>query len=118
LITHDHYDHLEEPTIKKLDSKTGLFLVPLGIGELLEDWGIAPEKVAEACWSPYTGPPSTWPCTPGTNPLNGRWHRPKKKRFILLPPLIGEQVDINRLPDKASWWRKVYHGKKNAGKTD
>jgi len=50
LITHDHYDHLEEPTIKQLDSKTGLFLVPLGIGELLEKWGIAPEKVVEMDW--------------------------------------------------------------------
>ena len=50
LITHDHYDHLEEPTIRQLDSKTGLFLMPLGIGELLEDWGIAPEKVVELDW--------------------------------------------------------------------
>ncbi|MEN8243417.1 MAG: MBL fold metallo-hydrolase [Thermodesulfobacteriota bacterium] len=50
LITHDHYDHLEKPTMKQLASKTGLFLVPLGIGELLEDWGIAPEKVRELDW--------------------------------------------------------------------
>jgi L-ascorbate metabolism protein UlaG (beta-lactamase superfamily) len=50
LITHDHYDHLEAPTIKQLDGKTGLFLVPLGIGELLEDWGVAPEKVVELDW--------------------------------------------------------------------
>ena len=50
LITHDHYDHLEESTIKQLDSKTSLFLVPLGIGELIEDWGIAPQKVVELDW--------------------------------------------------------------------
>jgi len=50
LITHDHYDHLEEPTIKKLESKTNLFLVPLGIGELLEEWGIAPGKIVELDW--------------------------------------------------------------------
>ncbi len=50
VITHDHYDHLEEPTIKRLDSKSGQFLVPLGIGELIEDWGIAPEKVVELDW--------------------------------------------------------------------
>jgi L-ascorbate metabolism protein UlaG (beta-lactamase superfamily) len=49
-ITHDHFDHLEEPTIRRLDSKTGIFLVPLGIGELIEDWGIAPEKVVELDW--------------------------------------------------------------------
>lgn len=50
VITHDHYDHLEAPTIKQLDSKTGLFLVPLGIGELIEDWGVTPEKVVELDW--------------------------------------------------------------------
>ena len=50
VITHDHYDHLEEPTMKQLASRAGLFLVPLGIGELLEDWGIAPNKVVELDW--------------------------------------------------------------------
>jgi L-ascorbate metabolism protein UlaG (beta-lactamase superfamily) len=50
VITHDHYDHLEEPSIRQLDSKTSLFLVPLGIGELLEEWGISPEKVVELDW--------------------------------------------------------------------
>jgi L-ascorbate metabolism protein UlaG (beta-lactamase superfamily) len=50
LITHDHYDHLEKPTIKQLDNKTNLFLVPLGIGELLEKWGITPKKIVELDW--------------------------------------------------------------------
>jgi len=50
LITHDHYDHLEKPTIRQLEGKTGLFLVPLGIGELLEKWGFTPEKVVELDW--------------------------------------------------------------------
>ena len=50
VITHDHYDHLEESTIRQLNGKTGLFLVPLGIGELLEEWGIPPEKVVELDW--------------------------------------------------------------------
>jgi L-ascorbate metabolism protein UlaG (beta-lactamase superfamily) len=50
LITHDHYDHLEEPTIKRLNRKTSSFLVPLGIGELLEEWGIPPEKIVELDW--------------------------------------------------------------------
>ena len=50
LITHDHYDHLEESTMRQLDNKTNLFLVPLGIGELLEEWGIAPGKIIELDW--------------------------------------------------------------------
>ncbi len=50
LITHDHYDHLEEPTIKRLNHKASFFIVPLGIGELLEEWGIPPEKIVELDW--------------------------------------------------------------------
>ncbi len=50
LITHDHYDHLEEGTVRTLASTAGLFLVPLGIGELLEDWGVAPQKIVELDW--------------------------------------------------------------------
>jgi len=50
LITHDHYDHLEEPTIKQLEAKAGIFLMPIGIGELFEQWGIPPNKIIELDW--------------------------------------------------------------------
>ena len=50
LITHDHYDHLEEPTLRALAQKVGLFVVPLGIGALLEEWGVSPEKIVELDW--------------------------------------------------------------------
>lgn len=39
VISHDHYDHLDRGTIKKLGNKP-LYFVPLGIGKLLKDWGI------------------------------------------------------------------------------
>jgi len=39
IISHDHYDHLDEKTIKKLGNKP-FYFVPLGIGEYLDDWGI------------------------------------------------------------------------------
>jgi len=47
LISHDHYDHLDKETIKKLGNKP-LYLVPFGIGELLESWGIT--HYAELDW--------------------------------------------------------------------
>ncbi len=50
LITHDHYDHLEAPTIKYLADRAGMFLMPLGIGQLLEKWGVKPEKIVELDW--------------------------------------------------------------------
>jgi L-ascorbate metabolism protein UlaG (beta-lactamase superfamily) len=50
LITHDHYDHLEKDTMRALANKADHFLVPLGIGELLEDWGISPSKIVDMDW--------------------------------------------------------------------
>jgi len=68
LITHDHYDHLEKPTMIALKNKADLFLVPLGIGELLEAWGVAPEKVKELDWWERHGVGSlTFTATPGVH---------------------------------------------------
>jgi L-ascorbate metabolism protein UlaG (beta-lactamase superfamily) len=50
LITHDHYDHLEKSTLVSINEKVERFIVPLGIGELLEDWGINPTKITELDW--------------------------------------------------------------------
>jgi len=52
LITHDHYDHLDMPTIERLarGSERTLFVVPLGIGAHLERWGVAPARIRELEW--------------------------------------------------------------------
>ncbi|GAA4707415.1 MBL fold metallo-hydrolase [Brevibacillus fulvus] len=50
LITHDHYDHLDYPSIKKLMHKVGHFFVPLGVGAHLLRWGVAKEKITELNW--------------------------------------------------------------------
>ncbi|MFH2011990.1 MAG: MBL fold metallo-hydrolase [Pseudomonadota bacterium] len=50
LITHDHYDHLEKSTVIKVNEKVERFIVPLGIGALLEDWGINSAKITELDW--------------------------------------------------------------------
>jgi L-ascorbate metabolism protein UlaG (beta-lactamase superfamily) len=50
IISHDHYDHLDKNTIKKLSSKTKQFLVPLGVGKYLTKWGVASDKVKELDW--------------------------------------------------------------------
>ena len=50
LITHNHPDHLDEATIKALISKTKLFVTPLVVGKLLEEWGVPHEKVHELDW--------------------------------------------------------------------
>ena len=40
VISHDHYDHLDEATIKALDERGVKFYVPLGVGAHLERWGV------------------------------------------------------------------------------
>ncbi|WP_167856498.1 MBL fold metallo-hydrolase [Hymenobacter metallicola] len=51
LISHDHYDHLDYQTIRRLKDKTQHFYVPLGVGAHLLAWGVAPEKVHELDWN-------------------------------------------------------------------
>ena len=50
LLSHDHYDHLDYESIKKLDSKVGHYFVPLGVGLHLQHWGISPERITELDW--------------------------------------------------------------------
>ena len=50
LISHDHYDHLDYETIRKIKGKVGHFYVPLGIGPHLRRWGVAPERITEMNW--------------------------------------------------------------------
>ncbi|MEM7311390.1 MAG: MBL fold metallo-hydrolase [Planctomycetota bacterium] len=49
-ISHDHYDHLDRPTIVELSSLDVPFVVPLGVGAHLERWGVAPERITELDW--------------------------------------------------------------------
>lgn len=49
-ITHDHYDHLDYQSIRKLKSKVGHFFVPYGVGNHLIQWGVAKEKITELNW--------------------------------------------------------------------
>lgn len=50
VISHNHYDHLDEATVRHLAAQGTRFFVPLGVGQYLEDWGIPGEQVAEMQW--------------------------------------------------------------------
>lgn len=50
LITHDHYDHLDYPSILKLKERTKHFVTSLGVGTHLERWGVEPAKIVELAW--------------------------------------------------------------------
>ncbi|MER2495965.1 MBL fold metallo-hydrolase [Vibrio neptunius] len=50
VISHDHYDHLEESTIRYYADKEVVFMVPLAVGRHLERWGVSPDKIKELDW--------------------------------------------------------------------
>jgi L-ascorbate metabolism protein UlaG (beta-lactamase superfamily) len=50
LVSHDHYDHLDYPTIRELAKQRVPFVTSLGVGAHLEGWGVAPERIAELDW--------------------------------------------------------------------
>ena len=50
ILTHDHYDHLDFKTIRKLRNKIGKIYCSLGIGSHLTYWGIDINKITEMDW--------------------------------------------------------------------
>jgi L-ascorbate metabolism protein UlaG (beta-lactamase superfamily) len=51
LISHDHYDHLDMPTVRRLVAgQSAPFLVPLGIGSHLRRWGVPEHRIIELDW--------------------------------------------------------------------
>ncbi|WP_218563905.1 MBL fold metallo-hydrolase [Marinospirillum perlucidum] len=50
LISHDHWDHLDYPSIRDLEPKVEQVLAPLGIGSYLRGWGYSEERIREGDW--------------------------------------------------------------------
>ena len=57
LISHDHYDHLDYPTIRHLARTDVPFVTSLGVGAHLQSWDIPAERIVELdWWESYTLP--------------------------------------------------------------
>jgi L-ascorbate metabolism protein UlaG (beta-lactamase superfamily) len=55
VISHDHYDHLDLPTVRALAAEHDApFLVPLGVGAHLRRWGVPAARVIELDWDERT----------------------------------------------------------------
>lgn len=51
VISHDHYDHLDEPSITRLErSHRPHYVVPLGVDLHLRAWGVANERITALDW--------------------------------------------------------------------
>jgi L-ascorbate metabolism protein UlaG (beta-lactamase superfamily) len=50
ILSHDHYDHLDKPTIEYLAERVQRYFVPLGVKVRLVDMGVQPERIQEFDW--------------------------------------------------------------------
>ncbi|WP_088067237.1 MBL fold metallo-hydrolase [Gottfriedia luciferensis] len=72
ILSHDHYDHLDYGTIKKIKQKVDRFIVPLGVGSHLESWGVSRECISEHnWWDEFRFEHLTLACTPARH-FSGR----------------------------------------------
>jgi L-ascorbate metabolism protein UlaG (beta-lactamase superfamily) len=50
VVSHEHYDHLDEMTVRALAARGVPFHVPLGIGAHLRAWGVPKTQIVEHDW--------------------------------------------------------------------
>lgn len=50
IYSHDHYDHLDYGSVRKLKEKVKKFYTPLGVGNHLKSWGVDPQNIEELNW--------------------------------------------------------------------
>ncbi len=50
IVSHDHHDHLDYPTIREIAKRDVPFVTSLGGGAHLEAWGVRPERIVELEW--------------------------------------------------------------------
>jgi L-ascorbate metabolism protein UlaG (beta-lactamase superfamily) len=50
VLSHDHYDHLDAPTIEALKGRVQRYFVPLGVGRRLVEWGVPADRIEELDW--------------------------------------------------------------------
>lgn len=49
-LSHDHYDHLDRPTILAIDGRVKRYVVPLGVDVILTGWGIDAGRISVLDW--------------------------------------------------------------------
>ena len=59
IVSHDHYDHLDYPTILELAKRNVPFFTSLGVGAHLQAWGVPAERITELDWWEHAPVPGT-----------------------------------------------------------
>jgi L-ascorbate metabolism protein UlaG (beta-lactamase superfamily) len=79
VISHDHYDHLDRATVRRIRHWPARFIVPLGVGGHLADWGVPRERITELdWWETARVEDLEVTCTPARH-ASGRWLFDKDK---------------------------------------
>ncbi|GAC1595291.1 MAG: MBL fold metallo-hydrolase [Hymenobacter sp.] len=73
VLSHDHYDHLDEAAIRALSPTAVPFFCPLGVGAHLRRWGVPAARITELNWweTAALGPGFTLAATPARH-FSGR----------------------------------------------
>ncbi|MGH7617512.1 MAG: MBL fold metallo-hydrolase [Gemmatimonadaceae bacterium] len=73
LLSHNHYDHLDEPTVRRIARAhpNAAWLSPLGLGELLRSFGV-PHVTECDWWGRVATPAYSAMCTPAMH-ASARW---------------------------------------------
>ena len=50
IVSHDHFDHLDYPSILALAKRDVRFYTSLGVGAFLSDWGVTDDRIVERDW--------------------------------------------------------------------
>jgi L-ascorbate metabolism protein UlaG (beta-lactamase superfamily) len=50
IVSHDHFDHLDRPSIERLARRNVPFVTALGVGAHLAAWGVPPTNIHELDW--------------------------------------------------------------------
>jgi L-ascorbate metabolism protein UlaG (beta-lactamase superfamily) len=94
LISHDHYDHLDEASIKAIDANTERFLVPSRVERHLIKWGIAPEKITAMEWWQETKIGSVTITTTPSQHFSGRGLNDRNETLWASWAIKGEQHNV------------------------
>lgn len=93
-LSHDHYDHLDYGSIKKLKDKVKQFFVPLGVGKHLERWGVDQQKIKEHdWWNEFEFEGLTLACTPARH-FSGRSLTDRNATLWCSWVIIGKQSKV------------------------
>lgn len=103
LVSHDHYDHLDFPTVCQLADRDTTWVTSLGVGAHLEAWGINPERIIELDWWEEAEVSSIRVVATPARHFQGRGPTASKATFWASWALIGPKHSVWFSGDTGPW---------------